>query len=122
MVLAFYVFWVTAISATSGVIYVLNQRIKQRDAEITGLRLDNALVRRRLWDTERYARDVVTSVVPLVAKSDWMTGRWKGQFNTLQQLEQERNDAVDNVRRKINSIPLVQEVTKALVDDRKIGI
>lgn len=65
--------------------------------------------RRRLNETEKQATELVARVTPLIKKTDWMTGRWNGQFNTLVRLENERNDAVDTARRAIWEIPIVRD-------------
>lgn len=57
--------------------------------------------------------DLVVTVTPLVEKTDWMTGRWGGQFNTLVRLEKERNDRVESVRRIISNSAPVQDVIKS---------
>jgi hypothetical protein len=65
--------------------------------------------RKRLKATEDQALELVDKVVPLIEKTDWMTGQWKGQFNTLVRLENERNARVDEARRAIWRIPVVLE-------------
>lgn len=57
------------------------------------------------------------AVVPLIEKSDWMTGRWKGQFLQLVELETIRNNAVDKARRVLWEIPAV----KAHIRDNSVA-
>lgn len=65
--------------------------------------------RSRRRRTEEEALDLVAKVTPLIEKTDWMTGRWHGQFNTLVGLENKRNEQVDQARRALWSIPLVAD-------------
>jgi predicted PurR-regulated permease PerM len=61
----------------------------------------------RLKKTEDEVLTLVQKVTPLIEQTDWMTGRWNGQFNTLVGLENKRNAAVVEARRSLWSIPLV---------------
>jgi low affinity Fe/Cu permease len=62
--------------------------------------------------TRDSALALVEKVTPLIEQTDWMTGRWHGQFNTLQRLETKRNEAVVTARRALWEIPLVAEHIK----------
>ena len=94
------------------VVYFLNRArvaaVEALDAEIQE-HLDTAA---RLFRTERQVEALVEAVVPLIEKSDWMTGRWGGQFNTLVAMENERNARVDKARRAIWAIPIVDDATR----------
>jgi hypothetical protein len=68
-----------------------------------------ATERKRLKATEDQALELVDKVVPLIEKTSWMSGQWKGQFDTLVRLENERNARVDVARRAIWKIPVVLE-------------
>jgi hypothetical protein len=65
--------------------------------------------RKRRWSTEDQARNLIDKVTPLIAQTDWMTGRWKGQFETLQRMEKRRNEQVVAARRALWTIPLMVE-------------
>jgi hypothetical protein len=72
--------------------------------------------RQRRHKTERDAARLVEKVTPLIEQTDWMTGRWHGQFNTLQRLEAKRNEAVVAARRALWDIPLVADHIKKSVN------
>lgn len=61
---------------------------------------------------EQNSLALVDAVVPLIEQTDWMTGRWHGQFLTLQYLETKRNEAVVTARRALWEIPLVADHLK----------
>uniref|UniRef100_A0AAU3I6K3 Uncharacterized protein n=1 Tax=Streptomyces sp. NBC_01393 TaxID=2903851 RepID=A0AAU3I6K3_9ACTN len=66
-------------------------------------------IEERLAKTEHRVEDFVAKVSPLIAKSDWMTGRWHGQFQALVHLENKRNAAVDTARRAMGDIPMIKK-------------
>ena len=72
--------------------------------------LDEA--RQRVRKTDDSAAKIVRAVLPLVEKTDWMTGRWAGQFQTLVRLEEERNRQVERVQREIMALPAAQDLNK----------
>lgn len=69
--------------------------------------------RAKAVEEKRLSVEIVERVLPLVEKTDWMTGRWGGQFSTLQALEYRRNAQVDAVRKAIMSLPSVNDLTVA---------
>ncbi|MFJ6508632.1 hypothetical protein [Streptomyces sp. NPDC091879] len=83
-------------------------------------RLDELVMqRRRLKETEEQALALVDKVTPLIEKTDWMTGRWQGQFSTLVHLENKRNAKVDTARRAIWEIPIVRDhIERSITDPR----
>jgi hypothetical protein len=79
--------------------------------------------RRRLRETEKQATELVGKVTPLIEKTDWMTGRWNGQFDTLVRLENQRNAAVDTARQAIWEIPIVRDhIAKSLTFGEDITV
>jgi hypothetical protein len=50
----------------------------------------------------------VSAVLPLLEKTDWMTGRWNGQFDTLKRLENTRNGAVARATSAFARLPAVE--------------
>lgn len=66
-------------------------------------------------DHKQDVADLATAVTPLLEQTDWMTGRWGGQFQTLQALEDRRNRDVENARRAlmnsfaVASVPLADK-------------
>lgn len=58
--------------------------------------------------TELRVMGFAAKMSPLIAKTDWMTGRWGGQFDTLVRLENQRNADVDTARKALYEIPMVK--------------
>lgn len=94
-----------------------NEARQQRD----GLREDiDVQTKLRFAATERVEKtdaqmvELVVAVTPLIEKTDWMTGRWNGQFNTLVSMEQSRNAQVEKVRKALWKIPVVAEATQSV--------
>lgn len=58
--------------------------------------------------TEFRVADFAAKMAPLIAKTDWMTGRWNGQFQTLVRMENDRNADVDSARKALYEIPLLK--------------
>jgi hypothetical protein len=80
-------------------------------------RTDELIMERvRHRKTEEQALALVEKVTPLIEQTDWMTGRWHGQFNTLQRLEAKRNEAVVQARRALWGIPLVADHIKQSIN------
>jgi hypothetical protein len=69
----------------------------------------------RLAKTEKQAKTLVERVAPLIEKTDWMTGRWHGQFTTLVDLENKRNERVEQARKALWDIPLVFDLIRLSV-------
>jgi hypothetical protein len=87
---------------------VLDEKIAELEAE-----------RKRLKETEDQVLEVVSRVTPLIEKTDWMTGAWKGQFNALVHLENKRNTTVDNARKALWEIPLVRDHIRNITGENK---
>ncbi|MER5754332.1 hypothetical protein [Streptomyces sp. NPDC002088] len=83
----------------------LRSQLDRTKDELLGERL-----RRRR--TEKQALALVEKVTPLIEQTDWITGRWNGQYNTLVRMEMERNFAVVEARRAMWDIPLVADHIK----------
>lgn len=64
---------------------------------------------RRIAETVQGITDVVLAITPVIEQTDWMTGRWHGNFAGLQAAERRRNAAVVDVRRAMTRIPLVRD-------------
>jgi hypothetical protein len=56
---------------------------------------------------EEASLSLVDKVTPLIEQTDWMTGRWHGQFHALQSMEAKRNERVVAARRALWDIPMV---------------
>ena len=59
---------------------------------------------------DREMSRLLLNLTPLIEQTDWMTGRWGGQFQTLVALENKRNTAVREVRKSLMDIPAVKHL------------
>jgi hypothetical protein len=91
---------------------VMLWRLIETQARLDRTETELQIEHTRRLSTEDQALQLVEKVTPLIEKTDWMTGRWSGQFSTLLRMENDRNDLVDNARRSIWSIPLVADHIK----------
>jgi hypothetical protein len=111
VIAAIVVIWVflCAIAASGWVIYRLQQRLETLTDEYRLTRIELLAAKARVKETESQATNLVTAVTPLIVKTDWMTGRWHGQFQTLVQLENARNEDVVRARQALWKIPVVMD-------------
>lgn len=63
----------------------------------------------RARTSDQNAADLVLAVSPLIEQTDWMTGRWGGQFNTLVSMEKARNAHVVEARTVLWRFPVVRD-------------
>lgn len=104
---------VWAVVAT--IFLVLNIReVKAQRVEMTRLKDRNFDLQVRADQADAAAEKTILAVAPLVEKTDWMTGRWGGQFNELVRMENARNDQIDKVRKAIMSAPAALEEARGL--------
>lgn len=87
----------------------LDRQAKRAEARVEQVVRDKNEIQKRLTNTENQSLDLVNKVTPLVEKTDWMTGRWGGQFDTLVAMENKRNLRVEEARKAIWAIPLVSD-------------
>jgi chromosome segregation ATPase len=87
----------------------LRTKLDQATLQLFSERKHRRDIEERLSRTEHRVADFVAKVSPLIAKTDWMTGRWHGQFQTLVHLENKRNAAVDTARRALGDIPMIKK-------------
>jgi hypothetical protein len=102
LVLAIIVVWVGLMMFMAWALINLRTQLDRKIDEL-------AMERERRRRTEKQALALVEKVTPLIEQTDWMTGRWHGQFNTLQRLEANRNVKVVEARRALWDIPLVRD-------------
>ncbi len=99
---------------TAAILYVawclINMRadLDRKTDELAKERLKLREVEEEIIRTELRVQDYVVKTAPLIAKTDWMTGRWGGQFNTLVNLENQRNRDVEAARKALYELPLVK--------------
>lgn len=74
--------------------------------DIETLRASTAVAKANTLSAQQ--QSVLLNITPLLEKTDWMTGRWGGQFETLVSLEKKRNDSVDIVRKSLMDNPVVK--------------
>lgn len=84
-------------------------------ADLAFERFEHDNTRSDLRETQSRADRVVLAVTPLIEKTDWMTGRWGGQFQSLVAMEAKRNTAVETVRKELSSIPHVEALGKQMI-------
>ncbi len=112
------IYWVSAVltvllgSAVLVILKMLVDRIEELRRRLEG-ETDNSLALHKvLYDTNKGVGELVIVVAPLLEQTDWMTGRWAGQFDTLVKMEQERNRRVVAARQAMNDhLPIVREAT-----------
>jgi hypothetical protein len=90
----------------------LRTQLDQRTDEL-------AVAHRRRQKVEEQSLRLVEKVTPLIEQTDWMTGRWHGQFHLLQKKESDRNAAVVSARRALWDIPLVADHLKKSIGASK---
>ena len=82
-------------------VIVLAAKVVRRNALLVDLLQTNAEITdtaARVLEEMTYLIDVIE---PLLEKTDWMTGRWGGQFNVLVRMEERRNKIIDDIRRYV---------------------
>jgi len=95
-----YFFAAATVAIIFGVMaFVLALKVVRRNALLTEILETNAElieVKSRVVVEMAF---LVEAVEPLLEKTDWMTGRWGGQYNVLVRMEERRNKIIDDVRR-----------------------
>ncbi|MFF1701289.1 hypothetical protein [Streptomyces sp. NPDC058252] len=91
---------------TAALLFAAHSVLKAR-AELAVERNKRAEVEKTLARTELRVTAFAAKMAPLIAKTDWMTGRWGGQFDTLVRLENQRNADVDTARKALYEIPMI---------------
>lgn len=86
----------------------LRQKLDKAEIDLIVERRRRMEAEEVLARTELRVVDFAAKMSPLIAKSDWMTGRWGGQFDTLVRLENQRNADVDTARKALYEIPMVK--------------
>lgn len=103
---------ITLGSAYSISVLVMVWRLINITAELDRISDELARERGARQKVEEQSLRLVEKVAPLIEQTDWMTGRWHGQFNTLVRLENKRNEAATAARRALWDIPLVADHLK----------
>jgi hypothetical protein len=91
------------------VVVLLIQRIQQKNALLRNVleALEDASARE--WTTNQRVEHIFTSLSPLLEQTDWMTGRWAGQFQTLVSMEKDRNAAAVAIRVQLMALPFLKQ-------------
>ena len=112
--MAIYLYFTVLISLM--VILLLMQRIHRvnnilaealSDLETAAYR--EAVLRVRESVTNRHVEAVFLALAPILEQTDWMTGRWGGQFETLVRMEKARNASAVAIRARLLSTPFMSE-------------
>ena len=90
-------------------IVLIIQRLRQKNALLRDAleALQDAKVRE--WTTNQHMEKVLVSLSPLLEQTDWMTGRWGGQLQTLVSMEKARNATAVAIRTQLMSLPFIEE-------------
>jgi len=91
------------------VILLLVQRIERVNGLLADALSDLEKAAVRESATNRGVEDVLISLSPLLEQTDWMTGRWGGQFQTLVSMENARNRAAVSIRSKLFAMPFMKD-------------
>jgi len=59
--------------------------------------------------TNRQVGEVFLHISPLLEQTDWMTGRWGGQFETLVRMENRRNAATVGIKQILLGLPYLKD-------------
>jgi ABC-type lipoprotein release transport system permease subunit len=89
----------------------LTDRIGALRKIVTDLRTEASHLRMRDAAHKMSIQAATVAIAPLLEKTDWMSGRWNGQFGALVQKENYRNNAVDRVRKALIDSPGVSDFT-----------
>lgn len=99
-----------------GILILLMQRIHRVNNLLSGALTDletaayrESVLRVRESTTNRHVEEIFLSLSPLLEQTDWMTGRWGGQFETLARMERSRNSAAVDIRSKLFALPFLKE-------------
>jgi hypothetical protein len=91
------------------VLVLVIQRLRQTQAILAIAVEDLHTARTREIDTNQKMEKVLVSLSPLLEQTDWMTGRWGGQFSTLVSMEKARNSKAVAIRTHLMSLPFIKE-------------
>jgi hypothetical protein len=102
-----------AIFALLLVIVLLIQRIQQENDLLRSMLEALQESKTREWETNQQVEKVFMSLSPVLSQTDWMTGRWGGQFEALVSMEKARNEEVKAIRSTLMALPFLDEYVKA---------
>ena len=68
--------------------------------------------------TNRQVGEVFLHISPLLEQTDWMTGRWGGQFETLVRMENRRNAATVGIKKILLGLPYL----KNYISENKVAL
>jgi hypothetical protein len=88
---------------------LLIQRIQQKNDLLRNMLEALQEAKAREWTTNQRMEKVLVSLSPLLEQTDWMTGRWGGQFQTLVSMEKTRNATAVAIRTQLMSLPFIKE-------------
>ena len=91
------------------VVLLLVQRIERVNSLLADALSDLEKAAVRESTTNHQVEEIVMSLTPLLEQTDWMTGRWGGQFQTLVSMENARNRAAVGIRSKLFAMPFMKD-------------
>ena len=95
------------------VILLLVQRIQRVNSLLADALSDLEKASIRESTTNHQVEEIIMSLSPLLEQTDWMTGRWGGQFQTLVSMENARNRAAVGIRSKLFALPFMKDFFSA---------
>ena len=93
------------------VVILLIQRLHRINAIVASISATLDEAQEREIVTNLRVSNILITMTPLLEQTDWMTGRWGGQFQTLVSMENRRNTAARNIRTKLFELPAIKDYT-----------
>jgi len=97
------------LGAYTGLFLLLQQRLHRVKALLADALSDLETAAYRESVTNIRVEKILILLSPLLEQTDWMTGRWGGQFQTLVSMENARNRAAVDIRSKLFALPFMKE-------------
>ena len=93
----------------TGLFILLQQRLHRVKALLADALNDLEAAAARESVTNHHVEEIFLSLSPLLEQTDWMTGRWGGQFETLVRMERSRNSVAVGIRSKLFALPFMKD-------------
>jgi len=97
------------LGVTVGLLILLQQRLHRMNNLLADALSDLETAAYRESVTNIRVEKILIMLSPLLEQTDWMTGRWGGQFQTLVSMENVRNRAAVDIRSKLFALPFMKD-------------
>jgi hypothetical protein len=97
------------LGVTVGLLILLQQRLHRMNNLLADALSDLETAAYRESVTNIRVEKILIMLSPLLEQTDWMTGRWGGQFQTLVSMENARNRAAVDIRSKLFALPFMKD-------------